>query len=85
VTADTPAAAGGKPAKTKPFHKAPRYGEPELEQLKQVIAQGTLFYAHGKKVFELEKQFAAKHNAPHAIPCTSGTTAKHTALMAIGI
>ena len=37
VTSDTPAAAGGKPAKTKPFHKAPRYGEPELEQLKQVI------------------------------------------------
>jgi dTDP-4-amino-4,6-dideoxygalactose transaminase len=85
VTSDTPAAAGGPKAKTKPFHKEPRYGEPELEQLKQVIAQGTLFYAHGKKVFELEKQFAAKHGAPHAVASTSGTAAIHTALMAVGI
>lgn len=84
-TTDLPAAAGGKPAKTKPFRKQPRYGEEELEQLKQVIAQGTLFYAHGKKVFELEKAFAAKHGAPHAVACTSGTAAIHTALMAVGV
>lgn len=82
---DTPAAAGGKPAKTKPFRKQPRYGEAEMEQLKQVIAQGTLFYAHGKKVYELEKTFAAMHGAPHAVACTSGTAAIHTALMAAGI
>ncbi|HEV2295549.1 MAG TPA: DegT/DnrJ/EryC1/StrS family aminotransferase [Tepidisphaeraceae bacterium] len=82
---DTPAAAGGKAAKTKPFRKVPRYGEAELDQLKQVIAQGTLFYAHGKKVFELEKAFAAKHGAPHAIACTSGTTAIHIGLIAAGI
>ncbi len=82
---DLPAAAGGKPAKTKPLRKQPRYGDAELEQLKQVIAQGTLFYAHGKKVFELEKAFAAKHGAPHAVACTSGTAAIHTAFMAIGI
>ena len=84
-SSDVPAAAGGKPAKTKPFRKQPRYGEPELDQLKQVIAQGTLFYAHGKKVFELEKAFAAKHGAPHAVACTSGTTAIHIALIAAGI
>ena len=84
-TTDLPAAAGGKPAKTKPFRKQPRYGEPEMEQLKQVIAQGTLFYAHGKKVYELEKAFAAKHGAPHAVAMTSGTAAIHTALMAAGI
>ncbi len=82
---DPSAAAGGKPAKTKPFRKEPRYGEEELDQLKAVIAQGTLFYAHGKKVYELEKAFAAKHGAPHAVACTSGTAAIHTALMAAGI
>jgi dTDP-4-amino-4,6-dideoxygalactose transaminase len=82
---DLPAAAGGKPAKTKPFHKEPRYGDAEMEQLKQVIAQGTLFYAHGKKVYELEKAFAAKHGAPHAVATTSGTAAIHIALMAAGI
>ena len=82
---DQPAAAGGKPAKTKPFNKQLRYGDAEMEQLKQVIAQGTLFYAQGKKVYELEKQFAAKHGAPHAVATTSGTAAIHIALMAAGI
>ena len=58
---EKPAIAGGKPAKTKPFAKLPRYGDEELAELKEAIAQGTLFYAGGKKVKALEKEFAAKH------------------------
>ena len=33
ASSDTAAAAGGAKAKTKPFNKQPRYGEPELEQV----------------------------------------------------
>jgi dTDP-4-amino-4,6-dideoxygalactose transaminase len=80
-----PAIAGGKQAKTKPFTKLPRYGEEEMKELGEAIAQGSLFYAHGKKVFELEKQFAAKHAARHGIASTSGTAALHSATMAAGI
>ena len=67
AAADTPAIAGGKPIKSAPYHKAPRYGDEELKELKEALAQGTLFYASGKKVHELEKLFAAKHASTFAI------------------
>ena len=60
MQAEKAAVAGGKPAKTKPYAKQPRYGEEELAELKEAIAQGTLFYAQGKKVKTLEKEFAAR-------------------------
>src|SRR5436305_14301547 len=85
ATADKPATAGGKPAKTTPYGKHPRYGDEELKELHEAIAQGTLFYASGKKVKELEKAFAAKHGAAHAIAASSCTAAIHAAMMAIGI
>jgi dTDP-4-amino-4,6-dideoxygalactose transaminase len=85
TAADAPAIAGGKPAKTKPYRKLPRYGEEELNELKQALAQGTLFYAQGKKVHELEKQFAAQHASTFGIACSSGTAALHSATMAAGV
>jgi dTDP-4-amino-4,6-dideoxygalactose transaminase len=85
TTEELPAFAGGKPAKTKPFSKQKRYGDEELEQLKEALAQGTLFYAQGKKVKTLEEQFAKHHGAKHAVACSSGTAAIHSAMMAAGI
>src|SRR5688500_10636595 len=85
TTADTPAIAGGKPAKTKPYAKQPRYGEEEMNELKEAVAQGTLFYAGGKKVKALEKAFAEKHGAKFGIAASSGTAAIHAATMAAGI
>ena len=85
ATADVPAIAGGKPIKTTPFTKLPRYGEEELTELREAIAQQNLFYAGGKKVKELEKQFATLRGATHAVACSSGTAAIHSATMAVGI
>lgn len=85
VAVDTPAIAGGKPVKSTPFGKTKRYGEEELCELTEALAQGSLFYAHGKKVITLEKLFAEKIQAKHAIASTSGTAAIHAALMAAGI
>lgn len=85
IDVDLPAIAGGKPAKSRPFTKEKRYGAEELVQLGEAIDQGSLFYAHGKKVFEMEKAFAAKHGAKFAVACTSGTASIHLAMMAIGI
>src|SRR3954447_26581666 len=85
AVSDKPAIDGGKPIKSTPYGKAARYGDEELKELHEAIAQGTLFYAAGKKVKALESAFAAKHGAKHAIACSSGTAAIHSATMAVGI
>jgi perosamine synthetase len=85
ASADTPAIAGGKPIKSTPYTKLPRYGEEELTELREAIAQQNLFYAGGKKVKELEKQFATLRGATHAIACSSGTAAIHAATIAAGV
>nr|WP_309689979.1 DegT/DnrJ/EryC1/StrS family aminotransferase [Armatimonas sp.] len=82
----TPALFGGTKAKQTPYGVGePRYGDDELRELQEALAQNTLFYAQGKKVKLLEVEFAEKYGAKHAVTCTSGTAAIHTALMALGI
>jgi perosamine synthetase len=82
---DIPAIAGGQPAKTTPYGKEPKYGETELQQLREALEQGSLFYAHGNKVKALEKRFAEMNSVPYAIACSSGTAAIHAALIAVGV
>jgi perosamine synthetase len=82
---DTPACAGGQPAKTTPYGREARYGSDELRELEEALAQGTLFYAQGKKVRQFEAAFAARNDVPYAIACSSGTAAIHAALIAAGI
>jgi perosamine synthetase len=84
-TQELPAIAGGQPAKKTPFTKETRYGAEELCELREALEQGSLFYAHGKKVRGLEEAFAAKNGVGAAIACTSGTAAIHAALIAAGI
>src|SRR3954451_15315798 len=85
ATTDVPAIAGGVPTRATPYTRAERYGEAELTQLREALAQQTLFYAQGKKVFELERRFAATIDAWHAIACSSATTAIHAALIALDV
>jgi dTDP-4-amino-4,6-dideoxygalactose transaminase len=85
IANDTPAIAGGKPAKTKPFKKDKRYGEAELKQLTEALEQGTLFFAQGKKVSALEQAFAKVIGTKYAVACSSGTASIHAALIAAGI
>jgi perosamine synthetase len=82
---DLPAIAGGAPIKRTPYGKENRYGAEELEQLRQALEQDTLFYAQGKKVFELERAFAKYCGTKHAIACSSATAAIHAALIALRI
>jgi dTDP-4-amino-4,6-dideoxygalactose transaminase len=86
ISADTRAAIdGGAPAKSVPYTRQPKFGPEELEQLKEALDQGTLFYFFGKKVSALEKAFAEKHGAAHAISTSSGTASIHAALIAAGV
>ncbi|MGQ9881788.1 MAG: DegT/DnrJ/EryC1/StrS family aminotransferase [Armatimonadota bacterium] len=82
---DRPAIAGGEPAKRTPLGREKRYGEEELQQLREALEQGSLFYAHGNKVKMLEQRFAQMNGVPYAIACSSGTAAIHAALIAVGI
>lgn len=82
---DRPAIEGGPPAKTVPYTRAERYGEPELAHLREALEQGTLFYAQGAKVRGFEEAFAQANSVPHAVACSSGTAAIHAALIALGI
>lgn len=82
---DRPAIAGGEKAKRTPYGSAARYGDEEMNELREALEQNTLFYAQGRKVTQLEEEFAAKHGAKFAIACSSGTAALHTATTALGI
>jgi perosamine synthetase len=82
---DLPAIAGGEKAKRTPYGSEKRYGAEELDELREALEQGTLFYAQGQKVKQLEAEFAEKHGSRFAITCSSGTAALHTACIALGI
>ncbi len=85
AVSEKPAIAGGVPAKQTQWGSEPRFGEEELQQLKEALDQGTLFYALGKKVRQLERDFAEKSSVGFAVACTSGTAAIHAAMIALGI
>ena len=61
----------------------PNIGEEEKKAVLEVLSSGML--VQGKKVLELEKQFAEYIGVRYAIATNNGTTALHTALQAHGI
>ena len=61
----------------------PRMGPEELELVASALASGQL--AQGERVRQFEERFADFVGTPHAIATSSGTTAIHLALLALGI
>ena len=76
---------GGPRVKEIPFGTGQRYGDEELEQLRQTLAQQTLFYTDGEKVTDLCRRAAARLGVSHATAVSSGTAAVHSALAAAGV
>ncbi|MBN2583819.1 MAG: DegT/DnrJ/EryC1/StrS family aminotransferase [Planctomycetes bacterium] len=76
---------GGRKAKATPYRKGMRFGREELKELKEALAQNTLFYAHGKKVRQFCSELAAKYGSKYGVATTSGTAAIHVALGAAGV
>jgi dTDP-4-amino-4,6-dideoxygalactose transaminase len=61
----------------------PLIGDEEIEEVVKVLKSG--FIAQGPKVAEFEEKFAEYIGVKHAVATSSGTTALHTALLALGI
>lgn len=76
---------GGEKTKTTPFGTGRRFGEPELQQLREALDQNTLFYWFGKKTKALCEKFAQMVGDEYAVATTSGTASIHGALGAAGV
>ena len=76
---------GGNKVRDKPFEKHNRYGEAELQELKEALEQGTLFYWQGTKVKKFQTTLAEMLSKTYCTATTSGTASIHTALGSIDL
>jgi len=77
---------GGKPAKTAPYAKGIRFGKAEEEAAVAAIRSQKLWYKQGgTRVLAVEKTIGEMMRVPHAIVCSSGTAAVHTAVTMCGV
>lgn len=83
---EIPAIMGGKPFVSISLTKPSPVGNRELLAVNRVLKSGVLSKAgRGKFVKSFEKAFASFFKVKYAISTTSGTTALHTAIVALGI
>ncbi len=77
---------GGPRVRTAPFDKqGNRYAYGELDQLKEALDQGTLFYWHGNKVKSMCERFARMLGMNHAVAGNSCTSVIHAAVATLGL
>lgn len=76
---------GGAKSKTTDYGTGKRFGDAELQQLREALEQNTLFYWYGAKVKAFTARFAEMYQVRHCVATTSGTASIHVALGALGI
>jgi len=76
---------GGPKAVTNTLTPWPRFDENAIKAVEQVLRSGKDNYWTGPKGMEFEKKFAAWQGSRFAISTSSGTSALHVALSALGI
>lgn len=76
---------GGEKAVKAAAGSGPRWGEPELKQLEQMLEQNTLFYWGGPQTRLLTQRFQEVCPTKYVQTCSSGTAALHIAVAAAGI
>lgn len=62
-----------------------RFGREELKEVKEALAQNTLFYLYGRKTKQMCAKMARMCGAKHVVPCSSGSAALHGAVKACGV
>jgi dTDP-4-amino-4,6-dideoxygalactose transaminase len=76
---------GGSKAVTNKLAGWPQFDEKAIKAVEQVLRSGKVNYWTGPKGMEFEKKFAAWQGSKFAISTSSGTSALHVALSALGI
>lgn len=76
---------GGERALPKSFDASPTFGMPELKNLTRVILSRRLTCTEGDMVNRFQSEYAEMVGASHAVASTSGTSAIHVALGALGL
>lgn len=76
---------GGPKAVTLVPESRPRWGEPELRQLEEMLRQSSLFYWGGPQTQLLTERFQEICPVKYVQTCSSGTAALHIAVSAAGI
>ncbi len=84
-SAEKPAVLGGTPVRTDPFPSWPRIGDNDRHAWKEVLEGGLWCRLGAKNAGRFEEQWAKTLDAKFCLATTSGTTALHTALNALGI
>jgi perosamine synthetase len=76
---------GGPRVRDRPYPRWPALGEEDVEAVLAVIQSGQLTQLTGRTVEAFEEAFAGWHGADHCIATSSGTTAIHSLLAALGV
>jgi len=76
---------GGPKTVTNKLTPWPKFDENAIQAVEQVLRSGKVNYWTGPKGMEFEKKFAAWQGSRFAISASSGTSALHVALTALGI
>ncbi|MDP2675978.1 MAG: DegT/DnrJ/EryC1/StrS family aminotransferase [Dehalococcoidia bacterium] len=76
---------GGPKVRTKPFPPWPALGDDDVSAVADALRSGGLTQLTGGAVAAFEDAFAAWNGAAHCVATSSGTTAIHTALAALGV
>ncbi|MEE8346711.1 MAG: DegT/DnrJ/EryC1/StrS family aminotransferase [Dehalococcoidia bacterium] len=76
---------GGPQVRTTPFPPWPVLGEDDVGAVADALRSGRLTQLTGPTVAAFEEAFAAWHGVRHCVATSSGTTAIHTALIALDI
>jgi perosamine synthetase len=83
MTTEKLAIDGGTPVRTKPFGPRHFLGDPEKEQLIEVIDKAPTMWNSGYKRQEFEDGFAKRHGVKYAVATDSGTGSLHAAVAAV--
>lgn len=76
---------GGPQAKRTPYGSGQRFGKAEEDAAVAAIRSQQLWYIGGTRVLEAERTISRVYGACHAVCCSSGTAAVHTALAVCGV
>ena len=83
MTTEKLAIHGGAPVRTKPFGSRHSFGDPEKEQLMEVMDNAHTMWTSKYKTQEFEDGFARRHGVGYAVATDSGTGSLHAAVAAV--